>query len=122
MKRPKCEYLTKEEDCEREATHLVGFLHSDMFRRSCTEHLPKWGDRGRAYWIARLEGMCDDGCDNVIADILKDNQKRGAAWKAGLGRFAEEYQISRVLALYNASQIAPPFDDEVEVAPGVEDK
>ena len=77
--------------CQRPATLMVGFVHSDRFRLSCKEHAENWGRHGRGYWVSKLEGFVGNW-DNVIEDILHDNQCIGAAKEAGALRVAECYR------------------------------
>jgi hypothetical protein len=50
MERPKCEWNGVDK-CQRPATHMVGFVHSDKFRLSCKEHAENWRRQGRGYWV-----------------------------------------------------------------------
>ncbi len=90
MDRPKCEW-NGVGMCQRPATCMVGFVHSDRFRLSCKEHAENWGRHGRGYWVSKLEGFVGNW-DNVIEDILHDNQCIGAAKEAGALRVAEGYR------------------------------
>ena len=90
MERPKCEWNGVGK-CQRPATHMVGFVHSDRFRLSCKDHAENWGRHGRGYWVSKLEGFVGNW-DNVIEDILHDNQCIGAAKEAGALRVAEGYR------------------------------
>jgi len=90
MERPKCEWHVGGK-CQRGATRMVGFVHSDRFRLSCEEHVENWGRHGRGYWVSKLEGFVGNW-DNVIEDVLHDNQCIGAAKQAGALRVAEGYR------------------------------
>ena len=103
MERPKCEWGGIG-GCERPATWMVGFVHSQRFRLSCNDHLGDWQKNGDDYWSAELRGFVGD-MDAVMEDIMSDNESIGEARKAGALRVAEDYrhQLARVKRMAGAA-------------------
>jgi hypothetical protein len=89
MERPKCEWGGIG-GCERPATWMVGFVHSQRFRLSCNDHLGDWQKNGADYWSAELRGFFGD-MDHVMEDAVRDNQHWGEAREAGALRATEEF-------------------------------
>jgi hypothetical protein len=89
MERPKCEWGGIG-GCERPATWMVGFVHSQRFRLSCNDHLGDWQKNGADYWLAELRGLFGD-MDHVMEDTVRDSQHWGEAREAGALRATEEF-------------------------------
>ncbi len=94
IQRPRCEWGGIG-GCERPATWMIGFVHSDRFRLSCKDHLKSWAKHGRGYWCSELQGFVGDW-DHVMEDIMIDNRLKGEAREAGALRATEEFQFDKM--------------------------